>query len=79
MDDKTANQIVFVLLLIIIVGIVFTLQLIVQEPIMNKLKNSAGQLSALNIVMMFLVFVGLFLLWRHLTKSRVYHRNPQAW
>jgi hypothetical protein len=70
MEEQTANRIVFFLLLLIIIGIVLSLQVLLQGAIMNKLKNSTGNLSSLNIIMMFAVFVGLFFLIRFFFRSR---------
>ena len=69
MGDQSANQIVFFLLLVILIGIVLSAYVLLQGVIGSKLKNSAGNLSSLNILMMFGVFVGMFFLLRFFFKE----------
>ncbi len=69
MGDQTANQIVFFLLLVILIGIVLSVYVLLQGVIGSKLKNSAGNLSSVNILMMFGVFVGMFFLIRFFFKE----------
>ena len=70
MDDRTANRIVFFLLLLIILGIVLTLHIVVTPTIygsfVHQLKNNAGDYSTGNILMMVAVAVGLYLLFAFL-------------
>jgi hypothetical protein len=75
MDDQTANRIVFFILLFAIIGIVLSLHVLLQGSIMNKLKNSTGNLSSMNIIMMFAVFVAMFFLIRFFFNRR--HYLPQ--
>jgi hypothetical protein len=69
MGDQSANQIVFFLLLVILIGIVLSAYVLLQGVIGSKLKNSAGNLSSVNILMMFGVFVGIFFLIRFFFKE----------
>jgi nitric oxide reductase large subunit len=69
MVDQSANQIVFFLLLVILIGIVLSAYVLLQGVIGSKLKNSAGNLSSVNILMMFGVFVGIFFLIRFFFKE----------
>ena len=64
MGDQTANQIVFFLLLTILIGIILSIYALLQGVVFNKLKNNAGNISSLNILMMLGVFVGIFFLIR---------------
>uniref|UniRef100_A0A6C0KLM1 Uncharacterized protein n=1 Tax=viral metagenome TaxID=1070528 RepID=A0A6C0KLM1_9ZZZZ len=77
MDTMTANRMVFLLLVVIVVGIVASLLTIFQGSFMNKLKNSTGQLSTTNILMMAGVFVLLYFLFAYLFRSTAYHREKR--
>jgi hypothetical protein len=70
MEEQNANRIVFFILLFVMLGIILSASMLLQGSFMNKLKNSTGNLSSLNIIMMFAVFVGLFLLVRFFYRSR---------
>lgn len=72
-----ANRMVFLLLVVIVVGIVASLLILFQGSFMNKLKNSTGQLSTTNILMMAGVFVLLYFLFAYLFRSTGYHREKQ--
>lgn len=69
MGDQTSNQIVFFLLLAILIGMVLTVYVLLQGVIASKIKNNAGNLSSVNILMMFGVFVGMFFLIRFFFKE----------
>lgn len=69
MRDQTSNQIVFILLLAILIGMVLSVYVLLQGVIASKIKNNAGNLSSLNILMMFGVFVGMFFLIRFFFKE----------
>jgi len=78
MDDITANRIVFFILLVIVIGIILSLQLIIQDSFLDKLKNSSGQFSGVNILMMFGVGILIYLLIAYLFKSKDYRRVPYS-
>jgi magnesium-transporting ATPase (P-type) len=66
MDDLTANQIVFTILIIIVLMIFFALNTIGQSFMPTKfLKNNAGNYSGFKIVMVFLAIgaIGAILYW----------------
>jgi len=66
MNDLTANQIVFVILIIIVLMILFALNMIGQTFISGKiLKNNSGNYSGFNIIMMVFSIsaIGVILYW----------------
>ncbi len=74
MNDLTANQIVFVILIIIVIMILFALNTIGQSFMPSKfLKNNAGNYSGFRIIMIVLAIgaLGAILYWAFKPKTTV--------
>lgn len=74
MSDYYANLIVFVLLMIIIFGILSSLNMLFGTAIISaflgKLKNNSGNFSTSHILAMFALFIVLYFLFYYLFKTK---------
>lgn len=74
MNDLTANQIVFIILIIIVLMIFFVLNTIGQSFMPGKfLKNNAGNYSSFKIIMIFLAVIAgsAILYWAFKPKTTI--------
>jgi uncharacterized BrkB/YihY/UPF0761 family membrane protein len=82
MDDITANKIVFLLLLFIVIGIIITVNTIAKVNMygifLSHLQNNTGNWSTIKILMMFfaIVFIMIMLYW--IFRPKMTQRHSRA-
>jgi hypothetical protein len=74
MNDLQANQIIALVLIFIIIGILFILNIFakvyVYGDLLNKMKNNSGNYTSINILMMLFAIIAIFFLVVYLFKSK---------
>jgi uncharacterized membrane protein len=77
MDSETANRIVWVLSIFIVVCILLIVIPIMYDILMTQVKNNSGELASMNLIMITLGFVLFFVLLSHLSRSKQYRRSEK--
>lgn len=74
MNDLQANQIIALILIFVVLGILFTLNIFAKAYVyggwLNRMKNSSGNYNAGKIIMMALAAVAVYFLVSYLFKSK---------
>ncbi len=74
MDDLKANQIIALVLIFVVVGILFILNIFAKVYVyggwLNRMKNSSGNYNAGKIIMMGVAAVAVYFLLMYLFKSK---------
>lgn len=74
MSDLQANQVIFLILIFIIVGILFVLNIFAKVYVwggwLNRMKNSSGNYNAGKIIMMVFAAVALYFILTYLFASK---------
>jgi hypothetical protein len=74
MNDLQANQIIALILIFVVVGILFVLNIFAKVYVyggwLNRMKNSSGNYNAGKIIMMGVAAVAVYFLLMYLFKSR---------
>lgn len=82
MTDLLANQIVFLILLFVIIGIALATNMLIGGAFMNIIsnivKNNSGAVSGRNIIMLFLAIVFIYFIIIWLFKPKIFIRASQA-
>jgi uncharacterized membrane protein len=82
MDDLKANQIVFLILIFIIVGILFILNIFTKAYVwgawLNRMKNNSGNYNAGKIIMMLLAALALYFLLTWMFSPKITTRASQS-
>jgi uncharacterized membrane protein len=79
MNDQEANKVIFVILIFIILGILFILNIFAKAYVLNnildKMRNNSGNYNATKILMMFVAFISLSFLiyWLFSSKTLIRH------
>jgi uncharacterized BrkB/YihY/UPF0761 family membrane protein len=79
MNDEEANKVIFVILIFIILGILFILNIFAKAYVWNnmldKIRNNSGNYTATKILMMFTAFIAISFLiyWLFSSKTIVRH------
>lgn len=79
MNDQEANKVIFVILIFIILGILFILNIFakayVWNNILDKMRNNSGNYTATKILMMVVAFISLSFLiyWLFSSKTIIHH------
>ena len=75
MNDQDANKVIFVILIFIILGILFILNIFAKAYIWNnildKMRNNSGNYTATKILMMVVAFISLSFLIYWLFSSKI--------
>ena len=83
MNDQDANKVIFVILIFIILGILFILNIFakayVWNNILDKMRNKSGNYTATKILMMVVAFISLSFLiyWLFSSKTIIHHSLVQ--
>jgi hypothetical protein len=83
MNDQEANKVIFVILIFIILGILFILNIFakayVWNNILDKMRNNSGNYTATKILMMVVAFISLSFLiyWLFSSKTIIRHSLVQ--
>ena len=83
MNDQDANKVIFVILIFIILGILFILNIFAKAYIWNnildKMRNNSGNYTATKILMMVVAFISLSFLiyWLFSSKTIIHHSLVQ--
>jgi hypothetical protein len=81
MTDLLANQIVFLILLFVIIGIALTTNMLIGGVFINKIsnivKNNSGAVSGRNIIMLFLAIIFIYFILVWLFKPKVFIRQSR--
>ena len=83
MNDQEANKVIFVILIFIILGILFILNIFakayVWNNILDKMRNNSGNYTATKILMMVVAFISLSFLiyWLFSSKTIIHHSLVQ--
>ena len=79
MNDQDANKVIFVILIFIILGILFILNIFAKAYIWNnildKMRNNSGNYTATKILMMVVAFISLSFLIYWLFSSKIIIRH----
>lgn len=82
MDDLKANQIVFLILIFVVVGILFILNIFTKAYVwggwLNRMKNNSGNYNAGKIIMMLAAAIGLYFLLTWIFSSKTTIRASPA-
>ncbi len=74
MNDLQANQIIALILIFVVVGILFVLNIFAKAYVyggwLNRMKNSSGNYNAGKIIMMGVAAVAVYFLLMYLFKSK---------
>ena len=74
MNDLQANQIIALILIFVVVGILFVLNIFAKVYVyggwLNRMKNSSGNYNAGKIIMMAVAAVAVYFLLMYLFKSK---------
>lgn len=74
MNDQDANKVIFIILIFIILGILFILNIFakayVWNNILDKIRNNSGNYTTTKILMMFVAFIALSFIIYWLLYSR---------
>jgi hypothetical protein len=77
MKDETAQQMVFVLLLIVTAGIIVAVTMILGPILLAQVKNNSGHYSTSNILMITAVLVGAYILFVFMTTPTEVQTSPR--
>jgi hypothetical protein len=76
MNDEEANNVIYVILIFIILGILFILSILakafVWSNMLDKLKNNSGNYNAIKIILMFAAGIAIYFLVYWLLTSKAF-------